>query len=62
MIIKTLPYSPINRNLPWDLVGVYGYDGLTEKFEKVYLKDVYGKIVICEKILITAPRNILADK
>ena len=48
-IIKTLQDSPINRNLPWDLVGVYGYDGLTVKFEKVNLKDVYGKIVFCEK-------------
>ena len=57
-IIQTLPYAPINWNLPWHLVGVYGYDGLTEMFEKVYLKEVYGKIVV----LITAPKNILADK
>ena len=44
------------------LVGVHGYDGLTQQFEKVNLKEVFGKIVICDGILITAPKNILDDK
>ena len=44
------------------LVGVQGYDGLTQQFEKVNLKEVFGKIVICDGILITAPKNNLDDK
>ena len=31
---------------------VQGYDGLTQQFEKVNLKEVFGKIVICDGILI----------
>ena len=62
-IIETTPYGQaIRPNLPWHLVGVFGFVKVTEEKERVNLKDIFGKIVICNDVLITALKNILHDK
>lgn len=55
---KELPH------LPWNLVGVFNFNGFTDIEKEVKEKDLYGKAVLIveEKIIMTKQRNILSEK
>ena len=63
-IIETHPYGRfLTKNLQWSDVGVYKFSKISEdkKFE-INKKEVFGKCVIIDDVLITASHNILTEK
>ena len=63
-MIKISPYVPKDfPGLPWNLVGVFTFEGLTDTEKVVSERELYGKAVLVEnKVVMTAPRNILREK
>ena len=63
-MIKISPYVPKDfPGLPWNLVGVFTFEGLTDTEKVVSERELYGKAVLVEKkVIMTAPRNILREK
>ena len=63
-IIETHPYGRfLTKNLQWSDVGVYKFSKISEdKTFEINKKEVFGKCVIIDDVLISAPHNILTEK
>ena len=63
-VIETHPYGRyLTKNMQWSDVGVFKFSKISEDstFE-IGKNDVFGKCVIIDEVLISAPKNILTEK
>ena len=61
--ILTSPYSqPLRRNLPWSLVGVFRFEGISNDITEIKRSDIYGKSIIVDNVIMNVNVNILREK
>ena len=62
-IIKTKPFwMELEENCSWDKIGVFLYDGESEEEFTIVKKDVFGKALIVNGVIVSAPKVILDEK
>ena len=62
-IIKTKPFwMELEEHCSWDKIGVFLYDGESEEEFTIVKKDVFGKALIVNGVIVSAPKVILDEK
>ena len=62
-IIESHPYGRfLTKKLQWSDVGVYKFSKISETETFEINKKVFGKCVIIDEVLVSAPKNILSEK
>ena len=62
-LYETLPCSFIETpELPWNMIGVFKKGMIVEENVIIMKKDVKGKVIAVEDLLITCPLNVLREK
>ena len=54
--------SPHVSNLNWSKVGVYQRGALSSEIEVIREKDIHGKLIQVDNLLLTCPNNVLREK
>ena len=57
----TTKYEPHGLKLCWNSVGVHSFSGLNNDELNIYVKDISGKAMIVQDLVISCPNNILQE-